>query len=259
MPTVAQKRGDSSRTFDNAGRLMPIYDPLSGRFEGNNWVRSAFPGNIIPADRINPTSAKILSLYPDPNSSTPGSPDWQNNFVLSPNKGRFDFHNYNARIDHNFDSRQRIYGRWSWNRHESLRIKNAIPGIGADHRTGGKTNNGIGFAGVKDLPRSPFDGDYNNIQPRVGAAFQLTSRTVLRGGCGVFYTSPISRGFTNGFSIQTPYVATLDAGRTPANDVSNPFPGGDPNLLMGQDLRFLRAQDGPHPREHEGAVPRGGV
>ncbi|MGH8248959.1 MAG: TonB-dependent receptor plug domain-containing protein, partial [Gammaproteobacteria bacterium] len=143
VPTADQKLGDFSRTFDNAGRLMPIYDPLTGRFEGNNWVRDRFPGNVIPAHRINPTSRKIVSLYPDPNSVTPGSPDWQNNFVLSPNKGRFDFHNYTARLDHHFSSRQRLYGRWSWNRHESFRIKNAIPGLGADHQTAGKTNNGV--------------------------------------------------------------------------------------------------------------------
>ena len=143
VPTVLQKRGDFSRTFDNAGRLMTIYDPSTGRADGANWVRNLFPGNVIPANQINPNSAKIVSLYPDPNSSTPGSPDWQNNFVLSPNPGRFDFHNYNLRIDHNVSARNRLYGRWSWNRHESFRIKNAIPGIGADHQTAGKTNNGL--------------------------------------------------------------------------------------------------------------------
>ncbi|MGH9719735.1 MAG: hypothetical protein ACRD8O_05950, partial [Bryobacteraceae bacterium] len=91
---------------------------------------------------------------------------------------------------------------------------------------GFQVNGGIGFAAVGGLPRTPFDGDYDNIQPRIGAAYQLTPKTVLRGGWGIFYLSPISRGYSHGFSIATPYVATLDAGRTPANNVSNPWPSG---------------------------------
>src|SRR5262245_49821575 len=115
VPTVLQKKGDFSKTFDNANRLMTIYDPMTGRQDGMNWVRNPFPGNVIPANQINPSSAKIVSLYPDPNSLTPGSPDWQNNFVLAPNIGRFDFFNYNLRIDHSVSARNRVYGRWSWN------------------------------------------------------------------------------------------------------------------------------------------------
>jgi hypothetical protein len=151
VPTVLQKQGDFSRTFDNSGRLMPIYDPSTGRQEGANWIRDPFPGNRIPSNRINPSAAAIARLYPDPNSSTPGSPDWQNNFVLSPNPGFFNFHNYNARVDHNISTKHRLYGRWGWNRHESFRIKNAIPGIGADHQTGGKTNNGLTLDWVSTL------------------------------------------------------------------------------------------------------------
>src|SRR5215831_12454303 len=54
VPTAAQRQGDFSDTRDNAGRLITIYDPLSGRFEGTKWVRTAFAGNRIPSDRINP-------------------------------------------------------------------------------------------------------------------------------------------------------------------------------------------------------------
>src|SRR5437879_13237892 len=31
VPSVAQRAGDFSRTFNNAGQLMPIYDPATGR------------------------------------------------------------------------------------------------------------------------------------------------------------------------------------------------------------------------------------
>ena len=91
---------------------------------------------------------------------------------------------------------------------------------------GFKAMGGIGFANQGGLSRSPFDGDWNNWQPRVGAAFQLTPTTVLRGGWGVSYISSVSTGSSNGFSQSTPFVATVDAGRTAANLISNPFPSG---------------------------------
>ena len=47
----------------------------------------------------------------------------------------------------------------------------------------------------------------------------------MRGGYGVFFTSPISRGSSNGSSIQTQFVSTFNVtGRTSANSVGNPFP-----------------------------------
>jgi hypothetical protein len=91
---------------------------------------------------------------------------------------------------------------------------------------GYKVYGGIGFAGENGLSRSPYDTDWNNIQPRLGAAFQLTPSTVLRGGWGISYAPDTSTGRLWGFGQTTPYVATTDAGRTPASLVSNPFPTG---------------------------------
>ena len=91
---------------------------------------------------------------------------------------------------------------------------------------GYKVNGGIGFAGVNGLPRTAFNTDKNNLQPRLGAAFQLTPTTVLRGGFGVSYIPQVSFGDSYGFSQSTPYVASLDSNQTPAGVVSNPFPSG---------------------------------
>jgi hypothetical protein len=128
--------------------------------------------------------------------------------------------------------------RWDMNFAPTERFNRANRGFFADavnpiservNKTqfpGFQVRGGIGFAGVNGQPRTPFVNDLRTVQPRIGAAYQLSTKTVLRGGFGMFYTSPISRGFTNGFSIQTPYVSSIDAGRTPANNVSNPFPQG---------------------------------
>ncbi len=43
-----------------------IYDPASGNQDGSGQNRTAFPGNIIPASRIDPIAAKIFSMYLPP-------------------------------------------------------------------------------------------------------------------------------------------------------------------------------------------------
>lgn len=91
---------------------------------------------------------------------------------------------------------------------------------------GFKATGGIGFANQNSLSRSPFNADWNNWQPRAGVAFQLSPTTVLRGGWGVSYMSSVSTGASNGFTQSTPFVATVDAGRTASNLISNPFPSG---------------------------------
>ncbi len=91
---------------------------------------------------------------------------------------------------------------------------------------GMKVYGGIGFAGQGGQSRSPFNSDLNNFQPRIGAAYQINSKTVLRGGWAIFYLAPTDSGLTSGFSQNTPYVATQDSGRTPFNTITNPFPTG---------------------------------
>jgi hypothetical protein len=91
---------------------------------------------------------------------------------------------------------------------------------------GYKVYGGMGFAGVNGNPNSPYNTDWHMFQPRLGAAFQLNSKTALRGGWGLSFVSNVSTGAQNGFSQSTPYVATNNGGETPAGVISNPFPSG---------------------------------
>ena len=64
-------------------------------------------------------------------------------------------------------------------------------------------------------PRSVEEYDMDNWQPRIGAAYQLTDKTVLRGGWGLYYMNPNNDTLqTTGFSTYTPLVHSLDDGRT---------------------------------------------
>ena len=95
--------------------------------------------------------------------------------------------------------------------------------------------------------RTPFVTDYNNVQPRIGAAFKLNEKTVLRGGFGVYYLPTFDTGNNNGFAVTTPYTASNDGNATPATTLSNPFPTGlvQPSgsskglsTLMGTSITF---------------------
>ncbi len=88
---------------------------------------------------------------------------------------------------------------------------------------------GFEFAGVNGNPRTVGNDDLNNWQPRIGAAYQLSNRLVLRGGYGLYNMNPNNNSLQYaGFSENTPLVNTLDGGRTLArNDLlSNPYPTG---------------------------------
>ncbi|MCC6164276.1 MAG: TonB-dependent receptor [Acidobacteria bacterium] len=109
VPTAAQRNGDFSA-------LLPlgivIYDPATARVENGQIRRSAFPGNIIPADRLSPVAREILKYYPMPNQA--GNAQGQNNF-LSTNARGDDFYSFNVRGDHQFSNDHRSFVRYSRN------------------------------------------------------------------------------------------------------------------------------------------------
>jgi len=63
VPTAAMRNGDFSNFRDAQGRMIPIYDPLTTDANGN---RQPFPGNIIPANRINPVGRALVNALPLP-------------------------------------------------------------------------------------------------------------------------------------------------------------------------------------------------
>lgn len=85
------------------------------------------------------------------------------------------------------------------------------------------------FAGEGNAPLYAGNPDLNKFGPRIGVAYQINSKTVLRGGYGLLWapnssiSSPIS---PPSFAATTPYVASTNNNATPANSLSNPFPNG---------------------------------
>jgi carboxypeptidase family protein len=103
---------------------------------------------------------------------------------------------------------------------------NPIPELPVDqfHVRGGLT-----FVDQNGNGSSPFKGEKNNFLPRIGIAWLINEKTVLRTGFGIFYdtlgvntTAPIQTGF----SQSTPIQASLDGGRTYVATLANPLPNG---------------------------------
>ena len=83
VPTMKMRTGDFSELLSLPTPIV-IYDPLSGP-----GARTPFPGNVIPANRLDPWAMYLMQLYPLPNAAgslngTAGNnafngPGWQHN------------------------------------------------------------------------------------------------------------------------------------------------------------------------------------
>ena len=71
LPTPSEIGGDFSRSFlsGTSGAVQTIYDPLTTTAAG---TRQAFPGNIIPAGRLNPIGLALARSYPAPQRERSG-------------------------------------------------------------------------------------------------------------------------------------------------------------------------------------------
>jgi hypothetical protein len=88
---------------------------------------------------------------------------------------------------------------------------------------------GLVFVGINGRPRSQYKMDTNNVAPRFGFAYQVSSNTSIRGGFGNIFAISLQQAHGTvgpfGFRTQTPWLSTVD-GITPTDLLSNPFPGG---------------------------------
>src|SRR5258708_6221004 len=95
----------------------------------------------------------------------------------------------------------------------------------------------VTFAGVNGLPRTESPMRKNNFGPRIGVAYQINEKLVMRTGFGLYYSNPTNDFFrTSGFSTSTNINNSLDSGRTFIPGLfTNPFPNGI-NRPIGSSL-----------------------
>ena len=129
-----QNPGQSGCVADVLGNgytLGQVFDPSTTRPAGAGFVRDPFPGNIIPADRLDPNAINLLNLFPAPNN-----PGLFNNYTSNPAINN-DTDQFDVRVDHSFTSKDNTFGRLSYVRNPDL-----IPGP-----FGGIADGGAFYAG----------------------------------------------------------------------------------------------------------------
>ena len=104
VPLAAMRAGDFSGG-------ATIYDPATTRASGTGNARDPFPGNRIPAERMDPVALKVMDIgFPLPNQ--PGA---NNNYVNS-GSDRQPSDSFNARGDHNISDHSRLTARYLYRR-----------------------------------------------------------------------------------------------------------------------------------------------
>jgi hypothetical protein len=113
VPVADWLNGDFSALKNGSGQLITIYDPASVSQNGSQFVRTPFPGNVIPRDRMDPVALKVMSYFPAPNAVPNNAFTFQNNYFLS-GKAASGEDKFDSRIDQNFSSKFRVFARGSY-------------------------------------------------------------------------------------------------------------------------------------------------
>lgn len=219
--------------FDPATtRTIPAHgtDPVTGLVNGKSSsiiVREPFPGNQIPANRIDPNAVKLLMLLPPPTNTS-----LKNNYATTPiytdNDNSFDI-----RIDQYFGKNDILFGRYSYNNHNQVH-----PGVFGTYQQG--------YAdGGNSAARSNFNDRAQNIS--IGYTHTFNSRLVnsLRVGVNrehVLFLQP--NGNTMGIPAQFGIQGVQEI----------PLNGGLPQLTVGGITAF--GANGFLPSNKYGTTPQ---
>jgi hypothetical protein len=114
VPIAAQRRGDFSGLLDATGRQIPVYDPntTAANPSGSGFVRSVFPGNIIPTNRLDPVALAYNQFYPLPNR-TPLNPFTNAENYIGPVNENRHMDQYTVRLDHRISDKDAVFGRYT--------------------------------------------------------------------------------------------------------------------------------------------------
>ena len=115
VPTAAERGGNFSDLL-SLGVQYTVYDPLSVAADptrASHYVRTPFPGNVIPTSRINNPALSLFNQYmPLPNTS-PTNPT-AINYIATCQVDNDNMNSLDQRTDYQKGSNDRFSFRWSW-------------------------------------------------------------------------------------------------------------------------------------------------
>ena len=147
---------------------------------------------------------------------------------------------YGVYIQDNFRLSSKItlnYGlRWE---HESgiqeihngllVNFNQTVPNVLASQVTGIQPVGAVEYAGLNGNPTQTGNFNSNKWGPRGGIAYQLDSKTVIRGGYGLFWAPQFALGgpiSTLGYSAITNFTGSTNLAGALTPTLYDPFPGG---------------------------------
>jgi hypothetical protein len=230
IPTAVMRNGDFSSllgpsytgTDVNGAPIQitkgAIYDPASTVYQTNSAgfqipvSRTQFPGNIIPATRMDPAWAKIIQLYPTTNQGIITGNQPTNDYYYN-TKGGLNTDQGDGRVDFRLSDKDSLFGSLSWS--NTSKIDGApLPGALDD--------TGFNGAGEIDLARNA-QISYTRVwspslvtESRVGFTRLVTSRIGANPGDDLFQKF--------GIGGYNPTTATANNGGLPQISFSNGYP-----------------------------------
>ena len=175
-PSVAMRNGDFSQA------PVTIRDPLTGQ---------PFPGNRIPANRLDPIAKKLLEWYPEPN--IPGAGLSRNYLALQHHVTDKD--QFTQRIDYVESSKSFWFGRFSWTDEYVLapNLKDNGQVVETNVKQGMVSNTRTLSPSVVNELRFGATKFYNNLAQEL----QYKRNVHEEVGLGLFIPPPISWGLPN--------------------------------------------------------------
>ncbi len=122
FPTAAERGGDFSGLTNSSGAKVTIYDPLT---------HLAFPGNIIPASRINAVAAAITKYLPLPQVDRDNG---SNNYTVTAQSNNYFQQEYAVKIEHKFTDKVSLNGFYLYNRTNEPNADYFEPGLNGANR-----------------------------------------------------------------------------------------------------------------------------
>jgi len=260
VPTALQRTGDFSHTFngkDAAGNpaLQVIYDPFSTvAGPDGKLVRTPFPGNVIPSNRLDPVAVKVLSYVP--NGNVAGDPiTGLSNLTNNGSTRKFtDFFPENtARVDYNINQTTQMFVRYSRNALQEERsfhystISSLNPADTGQNNPFTRENHNATIQFTKTLNPSTvldvrlglerFKSESGSTGGSVGPSALGFSPTYIA-EAGNWFPRFTWNGY-EGAGAQPTYISPTAQTNTIQASLSKNI--GRDNLKFGGDLRLLRA------------------
>ena len=238
VPTEKMRQGDFSEALNTNGSLQLIYDPRTGDVDGRG--RAAFPGNVIPADRLHQIAQRINAFYPLPNR--PGTSS--NYFKEFTNT--FDRNQYDVKINWNRSAGHQVWGK--------IGIMDAavsnLQRLSFDGGGLGKTLTWVGTIGQTFTPSSSFVIDTT-------FGYSLLDQWGYGSDYGTNYGLELGVPGTNGPDVRQSgmplWVNGMSAQGATSGDTWNPYTRFDPTYTAAANVTKLA---GAHSFRFGAAVDR---